>query len=68
MKALLVEGITATVFLPALMSLLLGVVSEEKVTEMVSLTEASNKIVTFAFTLGTGFLSHTQMYNASSTY
>jgi len=66
MKAL--EGIAATVFLPALMSLLLGVVPEEKVTEMVSITEASNKIGTLCFTIGTGFLSYYAYPNVSSIF
>jgi len=47
---------------------LLGVVPDDKVPEMVSLTETSNKIGTFFFTLGTGFLSYYTYPNVSSIF
>jgi len=56
MKAL--EGVAATIFLPALMSLLLGICESPEVPRMVSLTETSNKIGSILFTAGCGVLSY----------
>jgi len=52
------EGIAAAIFLPALMSLLLGVVPPNVVAQTVGLTEASNKIGSVLFTTSCGALAY----------
>jgi MFS family permease len=51
------EGVAATVFLPALMALLLGVVPDAEVTRMVALTETSNKLGSVLFTVFAGVIA-----------
>jgi MFS family permease len=55
LKAL--EGVAATIFLPALMSLLLGVIPEADVPATVALTEASNKMGSVLFTVCAGVIA-----------
>jgi len=53
------EGIAATIFLPALMSLLLGIcLTESEVPTYIAQCEISNKIGSVLFTLGCGLISY----------
>ena len=63
-----VEGAAATLFLPALMSLLLSVVPDHAVPKMVSLTELYNKIGSVLFTVGTGLIAYYTYPDVSSIF
>ena len=66
LKAL--EGVAATVFLPAIMSLLLGVVPEGEVTRMVALTETSNKLGSVLFTVCAGVIAGVAYPNVEGVF
>jgi len=53
-----VEGIAASIFLPGLMALLLGVIPYADVPKVVSLTEVSNKLGSVLFTVAIGFIAY----------
>jgi len=57
--AKVIEGLAATVFLPGLMSLLLGIsLNEGEVPRLVAKTEVSNKIGSFLFVAGCGLITY----------
>ena len=63
-----IEGAAATIFLPALMSLLLAVVPDRKVGATVALTETSNKIGSVLFTIVAGLASYFTYPDVSSVF
>ena len=62
------EGVATTIFLPGLMSLLLGVIPTQNVPKVVADCEVSNKLGSVLFCLGCGLISYYLYPNVSGVF
>ena len=62
------EGVVTTIFLPGLMSLLLGVIPTQNVPKVVADCEVSNKVGSVLFCLGCGLISYYLYPNVSGVF
>ena len=64
-----IEGISATIFLPALMSLLLGVcLTQKEVPAFIATTEVSNKVGSFLFVMACAAVSYFAFPNVGAIF
>jgi len=69
LTAKIIEGCASTIFLPGLMTLLLGIcLTEAEVPAVVAQNEVSNKVGSVAFTLGCGLITYFLYPNITSMF
>lgn len=69
LAAKVVEGISATIFLPALMSLLLGIcLTQKEVPAFIAKTEVSNKVGSFLFVVACALISYFAFPNVGAIF